>query len=190
MKIETGRNNTSSRVDVFLRIFQRTRLSLCPSLKRRKKAWTHDGKNRRGGNEESVKWRREEKQTAFQFHKFMDPHPGKLVWWCLLARLTGVDKMAWKILRTRGAGRKRGRDGRASNRRKVGEGVSKLLPSLTRPYFHRYYSIGKKRRKIKDRALTVDSRRFVARTSSNDPIHDSDHLSNIDHESRYIAKPS
>lgn len=71
LKIETGRNNTSSRVDVFFRIFQRTRLSLCPSVKGRKKAWTHDGKNRRGGNEESVKWRREEKQTAFQFHKFM-----------------------------------------------------------------------------------------------------------------------
>lgn len=127
---------------------------------------------------------------SFPISQIHDPHPGKLVWWCLLARLTGVDKMAWKILRTRGAGRKRGRDGRASNRRKVGEGVSKLLHSLTRPYFHRYYSIGKKRRKIKDRALTVDSRRFVARTSSNDPIHDSDHLSNIDHESRYIAKPS
>lgn len=96
---------------------------------------------------------------SFPISQIHDPHPGKLVWWCLLARLTGVDKMAWKILRTRGAGRKRGRDGRASNRRKVGEGVSKLLPSLTRPYFHRYYSIGKKRRKIKDRALTVDSRR-------------------------------
>lgn len=126
---------------------------------------------------------------SFPISQIHDPHPGKLVWWCLLARLTGVDKMAWKILRTRGAGRKRGRDGRASNRRKVGEGVSKLLPSLTRPYFHRYYSIGKKRRKIKDRALTVDSRRddSLARPPT---IQDSDHLSNIDHESRYIAKPS
>lgn len=110
-----------------------------------------------GGNEESVKRRRgrERRETdSFPISQIHDPHPGKLPWrWCLFARLTGVDKMAWKILRTQCSREGEGVAAHQTDGKSERGFRNKAAFLVTRPYLHRvlFASIEKKRKRKEKR---------------------------------------